>query len=56
MYPILNKLEQSGLLISEKVKLEGKKRKYYKISALGNEILTDAKEKVRELAGEILEG
>jgi len=54
MYPILNKLEQSGLLVSEKVNVEGKIRKYYKITAVGNEILTDAKEKVRELAGEIL--
>ena len=54
MYPILNKLEQSGLLLSEKVNVEGKIRKYYKITAVGNEILTDAKEKVRELAGEIL--
>ena len=55
MYPILNKLEQTGLLISEKVNVEGKIRKYYKITANGTEILTDAKEKVRELAGEILQ-
>ena len=54
MYPILNKLEQSGLLVSEKVNVEGKIRKYYKITAVGNEILSDAKEKVRELAGEVL--
>jgi DNA-binding PadR family transcriptional regulator len=54
MYPILSKLEQSGLLSSEKVVIEGKIRKYYRITASGKEILTEAKEKIQELALEIL--
>lgn len=56
MYPILNKLEQSGLIMSEKVKVEGKIRKYYSITGTGSEVLREAKEKIRELAEEVLEG
>lgn len=55
IYPILGRLEQSGLLVSEKITVAGKVRKYYKITAGGIEILKEAKEKVRELASEILE-
>lgn len=55
IYPILSKLEQSGLLESEKINVEGKIRKYYKITATGREVLKEAKEKVRELACEIME-
>lgn len=56
MYPILSKLEQSGLIISEKVKVEGKIRKYYRITESGREVLLQAKEKIHELAREVLEG
>ncbi|MFZ5649305.1 MAG: PadR family transcriptional regulator [Bacillota bacterium] len=56
MYPILNKLEQSGLLVSEKVNAEGKIRKYYSITNAGSEVLKEAREKIRELAREVLEG
>jgi len=55
IYPILGRPEQSGLLVSEKITVAGKVRKYYKITAGGIEILKEAKEKVRELASEILE-
>lgn len=55
MYPILGKLEQSGLLVSEKVNVEGKIRKYYSITEAGSKVLLEAKEKIRELAREVLE-
>lgn len=54
IYPILSKLEQGGLLTSERTIVEGKIRKYYKITKNGSKILLEAKEKVRELAYEIL--
>lgn len=56
MYPILSKLEQSGLIVSEKVNVEGKIRKYYQITDTGSEVLREAKEKIRELAREVFEG
>ncbi|MCL5780757.1 MAG: PadR family transcriptional regulator [Firmicutes bacterium] len=55
MYPILNKLEENGLLVSEKINVEGKLRKYYRITEAGGEVLAEAKEKIRELAREVLE-
>lgn len=55
MYPILGKLEQNGLLVSEKINVDGKIRKYYHITEAGNEVLEEAKEKIRELAREVLE-
>jgi len=54
MYPILGKLEQNGLLSSTEMNVEGKIRKYYRITPAGNDVLKKAREKVRELAGEIL--
>ncbi|AGL03462.1 PadR family transcriptional regulator [Desulfoscipio gibsoniae] len=54
MYPILQKLEQSGLLVSEKVNVEGKIRKYYSITEEGNNVLLESKKRIRELALEVL--
>lgn len=56
MYPILKKMEQSGLLVSEKVIVEGKIRKYYKITEEGHNVLLEARKKIRELAREVFEG
>jgi len=55
MYPILKKLEQSGLLISEPVNVDGKIRKYYRITEKGGSVLFESKKKIRELAREVLE-
>jgi len=55
MYPILKKLEQNGLLVSEKVTVEGKVRKYYRITGAGSNVLAESKKKIRELAREIFE-
>lgn len=55
MYPMLAKLEEGGLLVSEKINVEGKIRKYYKITDSGVSVLEEARAKVRELAREILD-
>jgi DNA-binding PadR family transcriptional regulator len=55
MYPILHSLEKRGLLVS-KEKREGKRyRKIYKATPTGRKALVTAKEKVRELFGELFE-
>lgn len=55
LYPLLRSLEQKGL-ISSREEQEGKiKRKYYKITSKGKKELADAKIKLKELIGEILE-
>ena len=53
LYPILHGLEADGLLITEKRVVEGKARKYYRISPEGEEVLSKAKEKIAELTHEI---
>jgi PadR family transcriptional regulator, regulatory protein PadR len=40
LYPLLRRLEQQGLLESEWETSETRPRKYYRISPLGNEVLT----------------
>jgi PadR family transcriptional regulator, regulatory protein PadR len=55
MYPILHSLEERGLLVSEK-KQEGRRyRRFYKATSAGRKALVAAKEKVRELFGELFE-
>jgi len=53
LYPLLNKMEHSGLLIKEKQTVCGKIRKYYSITPLGLEIFKDAGKKAAELFHEI---
>lgn len=40
LYPLLRRLEKQGLLESEWEVGESRPRKYYRISAMGNEVLT----------------
>ena len=53
LYPLLNKMEQSGLLIKEKQVVKGKVRKYYSITQLGIEVFKDAEQKAAQLFHEI---
>jgi len=53
LYPLLNKMEQSGLLIKEEQIVSGKIRKYYSITPMGIEIFKDAGEKAAQLFLEI---
>ena len=53
LYPLLHNMESSGLLVKEERLVEGKIRKYYSISNLGEEVLTEARNKAYELFKEI---
>ena len=55
LYPILHRLESTGFLISEKAVINGKWRKYYRITDEGRQALAQAYEKIRELVGELKE-
>jgi PadR family transcriptional regulator, regulatory protein PadR len=53
LYPLLHRMEERGLLKSEKELVTGKIRRLYSITQLGRETLQEAREKVRELFGEL---
>jgi PadR family transcriptional regulator PadR len=55
LYPVLHGLEQDGLLRSEKHTLLGKIRRVYRATPAGQRVLKLAKEKVRELFGELFD-
>jgi len=55
LYPLLHNLEAAGYLHREERVVEGKLRKYYEITSLGQEALVDARAKIQELVDEILE-
>lgn len=55
LYPILHNLEKNGVLKVENKNVEGKIRKYYSITQLGEEVLKEAKAKAYELFKEIKE-
>ena len=45
LYPILHKLEQEGLLMTESIEIDGRLRKYYSLTPTGSET---ARQKVSE--------
>lgn len=53
IYPIFHNLEKSGLLVSQSENVNGKKRKYYTITAQGLDTLNKAKAKALELTHEL---
>jgi PadR family transcriptional regulator len=55
MYPILKSMETDNLLTKYEETVEGKVRKYYKTTALGEEVLDKSREKASELFKEIEE-
>lgn len=55
MYPLLHNLEAAGYLEREDRVVEGKVRKYYSITPLGEEVLAEARTKIQELVQEITE-
>lgn len=54
LYPTLHGLEQSGYLVGEKRVEAGRWRKYYCITARGQEALAEARTRIRELVEEVL--
>ncbi|MBI2831415.1 MAG: helix-turn-helix transcriptional regulator [Chloroflexi bacterium] len=55
LYPILHQMENNGFLLSEKAVINGKMRKYYRITAEGKKALSESYEKIKELSSEINE-
>jgi PadR family transcriptional regulator, regulatory protein PadR len=55
LYPMLHGLERKGLLRSRKVRLGRRGRKVYRATAAGRRALERARDKVKELLGELLE-
>ncbi len=55
LYPLLHGLERKGYLKSSIQKEEGRPRRVYKATARGRRALAAAREKVRELFGEMFE-
>lgn len=53
LYPILHSLEKAKLLQTEKQVVEGKTRKYYRITETGAQTLSAAKAKIAELTHEL---
>jgi len=55
LYPILHKMEEKGYLESEKELVRGKIRRVYRTTPNGEDLLKEAKAKVKELFGEMFE-
>ncbi|HDM67212.1 MAG TPA: PadR family transcriptional regulator [Thermoplasmatales archaeon] len=55
LYPILHELEEKGLLRSKERNINGKIRRYYRITEKGRRLLIEAKKKIIELVEEVLE-
>ena len=56
LYPLLHGLERKGYLRSSERRLGKTSRREYRATALGKQALRKAKQKVRELFGELIEG
>ena len=55
IYPILHLLEGRGFLVSKEKLVSGRYRKLYKATPAGRRAMLSAKEKVRQLFGELFE-
>lgn len=54
LYPILHEMECSGLLTSERRKVEGRMRRVYRTTERGEVVLNRLKDFIREMAEEVL--
>jgi len=55
LYPLLHALEESRVLVSRQEVVEGKVRKYYRITRAGSAVLVELQAKIPELIREVLE-
>lgn len=55
LYPMLHEMERKGYLYSVEERSGRQNRRMYRATPLGKVVLEDAKEKVRELFGELFE-
>lgn len=56
LYPLLHGMERNGLLVSELVKVGGRRRRVYKLTRAGKKALERSRIKVDELHEELHEG
>jgi PadR family transcriptional regulator PadR len=56
LYPVLHTLERAGYLEREDRVVDGKVRKYYRTTPLGDQALAEARAKIAELVMEVLQG
>lgn len=56
LYPVLHDLEGAGYLAREDRAVGGRVRKYYAITDPGREALAEARLRIGELVGEVLDG
>lgn len=56
LYPILHGLEADGYLVRQERTVNGKVRKYYSITDEGQRALDLARQQIRELVEEVVEG
>lgn len=56
LYPMLRSMEKKGYLTSREQRSGRSVRRIYRVTPLGREALETAREKVRELFGEVVEG
>jgi PadR family transcriptional regulator, regulatory protein PadR len=54
LYPVLHGLEKAGYLYKEQKVVEGKVRKYYRITSAGELALSKARARIKELVEEVL--
>jgi len=54
LYPVLHGLERDGYLTREARIVEGKVRKYYRITDAGSAALSQVRDRIRELVDEVL--
>jgi PadR family transcriptional regulator, regulatory protein PadR len=55
LYPTLHLLEELGYLRSQVKFIEGRRRRYYRVTAAGRKVLVEAREKLVELVAEVIE-
>ncbi len=53
LYPLLHSMESKGLIKMKEQTVDGKVRKYYQITVLGETVLEEARKKAHELFREI---
>lgn len=53
LYPLFHKLNRQGYLEQEEKVVNGKIRKYYRVTEKGKELLMEAKDRIRELFTEV---
>ena len=54
LYPVFHGLEKAGYMVSEQQTVQGKVRKYYRITEAGRTVLALLRPKIRELVNEVL--